>query len=338
MIMNYAKGFLQGAVIGVANIIPGVSGGTMALVLGIYERLIAAIHAISGRTVAKTLGLLRLTPAAWREFAEEMRRIDLAFLALIGGGAMFSIVALANLMTYLLHAHHDPTYGFFFGLVAVSAWVPYKMIRKKSLACLLAGLVAMAGVVMLSQSMSGDAIVKKEQAKVALKAEKQQAGASGAAAAARPSPAHLLFMFFAGALAISAMILPGISGSFLLLVMGAYFEILRAIAYRDFLLLFVFAMGCGIGLLAFTRFLNYLLKQWHDLTMGFLIGLVIGSLWAIWPFRESVQVGEKTVYLGHQWPAALGGNEILTLLTFLAGSAIVVVFIWMEARRPAEAR
>ncbi len=333
--LEYIKHFFQGVVIGVANIIPGVSGGTMALVLGIYERLIGALHAISARTAVAALGLLRFKPGCWREFALELRRIDAVFLVLLGAGAMTAIVALANLMTYLLRVHHDPTYGFFLGLVAVSAWVPYQLIRKKNLACLLIGLVAVIGVAALSQSMGGEALLKKEQTRHAIQLDQDQ---GGQAAAGSQSPARLLFLFAAGALAISAMILPGISGSFLLLLMGTYFEILKAIVYRDLVVLAVFALGCVTGLLAFTRLLDLLLKKWHDLTMAFLLGLVLGSLWAIWPFRESVQVGEKTVYLGNQWPAAFGANEALTLLAALLGGTLVAIFIWYEARHPAAGR
>lgn len=338
--LEYIKHFFQGVVIGVANIIPGVSGGTMALVLGIYERLIGALHAISARTAVAALGLLRFKPGCWREFASELRRIDAVFLVLLGTGAVTAIVALANLMTYLLSVHHDPTYGFFLGLVAVSAWVPYKLIRKKNLACFMIGLVAVIGVAVLSQSMGSEALVEKEQAKQTIKLDKDQRGqaAPARAASGQHRPGHLLYLFAAGAVAISAMILPGISGSFLLLLMGTYFEILKAIVHRDLIVLAVFALGCVAGLLAFTRLLDLLLKKWHDLTMAFLLGLVLGSLWAIWPFRESVQVGEKTVYLGNQWPAAFGANEALTLLAALLGGALVAIFIWYEARQPAAGR
>jgi uncharacterized membrane protein len=144
---------------------------------------------------------------------------------------------------------------------------------------------------------------------------------------------RLFLMFAAGMIAISAMILPGISGSFLLLLMGAYFEILKAITYRDFLVLFVFALGCGIGILVFTRFLNFLLKRWHDLTMSFLLGLVLGSLWAIWPFKASTKVGDETIYLANQMPMAMSSDVVLTTLTFLLGSVIVAIFIWLEQKQ-----
>ncbi|MCK5241741.1 DUF368 domain-containing protein [bacterium] len=331
--MQIIKVFLKGTVIGIANIIPGVSGGTMALVLGIYERLIAAIHNISLETVKSCFGVLKMKAAAREVFWREMRRIDVFFLGTLGLGAVVAIVALANAMTYLLEKQHDPTYGFFFGLVAVSAWVPYQLIRKKTWVSLLVGLVALGSVVMLANTMSGEAMLEKEQTKYEMKLAQEQAFDQAAATTKKHAPWHLLLMFIAGAVAISAMILPGISGSFLLLLMGAYFEILKAITYRDFLVLFVFALGCGIGILVFTRFLNFLLKRWHDVTMSFLLGLVLGSLWAIWPFKAVTQVGEKTIYLANQMPTTIGSNALLTTLTFLLGGAIVSVFIWLEQRR-----
>ena len=128
------------------------------------------------------------------------------------------------------------------------------------------------------------------------------------------------------------MILPGISGSFVLLLMGGYFDILRAIAAMNIPVLAVFAFGCLVGILAFTRLLNFLLRRYYDPTLGFLLGLVIGSLWVIWPFKHAVRVGAETVYLSHKLPDALGGNEIATAAAFLAGAVIVVVMIVIERR------
>ncbi len=129
------------------------------------------------------------------------------------------------------------------------------------------------------------------------------------------------------------MILPGISGSFILLLMGAYFELLKAITYRDFLLLLVFALGCIIGILLFTRFLNLLLKKWHDQTMYFLLGLVIGSLWAIWPFKSSITIGKEKIYFTNQLPYSWGGSEMLTIGSMVLGGTIVALFIWLENKQ-----
>jgi len=337
--MQVVRSFIKGMVIGIANIIPGVSGGTLALVLGIYERLITAINNISLRTLTSLLGLVKCNRRAWEVFTAEMRRIDLVFLILIELGAIASIVALANLMTFLLKNFHDPTYGFFLGLVAVSALVPYKLIKKKSVICGLMALLAVGGILLLSQSVSEDARLEKVQVKYEMKQAK-------AASMDEKVPdksgdyslPHLLFMFVVGAVGISAMILPGISGSFLLLLMGAYFEVLRAITYLDFIIIIAFSLGNLVGLLVFARFLKYLLRHWYDYTMGFLTGLVLGSLWAIWPFKTSSQVGGETIYLRNRMPEAWGGNEFATLAMVLIGGAIVAAFIWIEARQTGKER
>ncbi|MBN1594830.1 DUF368 domain-containing protein [candidate division FCPU426 bacterium] len=331
--MSFVKNILQGMVIGVANIIPGVSGGTMALVLGIYERLIAAIHNFSWKTVLACLGLFKFNAKAREEFLQEMRRIDAWFLASIGVGAVAAIIALAKVMTYFLEKHHDVTYGFFFGLVAISILVPLTLIKKHTWVGLLIGLLAAGSVVALANTMSEGALLEKARAKYELKVKKELGLLSKSAEQkVQYAPQHLLFLFGAGTLAISAMILPGISGSFLLLLLGAYFEILKAIAYLDLVVLAVFAAGCGIGLLLFTRFLDYLLKHWHNLTMYFLVGLVAGSLWPIWPFKQMTRVGDEVVYLANKLPAAFGVHELLVLLASLLGGMLVLLFMVIEKK------
>jgi len=341
--MKLIRDIVHGMIIGVANIIPGVSGGTMALVLGIYERLIQAVQNISLRTVRAVMGLWRLNGEAWRSFTAEMRRIDAAYLAVIAGGAILAIVGLARLMTYLLQSWHDPTYGFFFGLVLVSAWAPFRLIRRKGLTALLCAALAIAGVVAISSAVSGDQLLERARTKAELNQRQAETSAAGdpLPGAAGTRILHFGWIFIMGALSISAMILPGVSGSFLLLVLGGYFEILQAIAERDLPVLAVFGAGLLLGVLVFTRLLHYLLRHHYDATMSFLLGLVLGSLWLIWPFKKTAVVGqgtpwEETVYLSNRWPESLGSNELLTLAAFVAGAVIVLVMFVIEARtRPA---
>ena len=332
--MDYFKDILKGAVIGVANIIPGVSGGTMALVLGIYERLIDAIHNISLNTITATLGLVRLNKPAFARFKEEMIRIDALYLIRIATGALAAIVALAKLMTYLLQTWHDPTYGFFFGLVLVSALVPLKLIKQKNVLIAVIACIAAAGIVTLSHSLSGEKMVEKAR----VKHELQERGLPAEIMELNPPDQtsgmvlKMVHVFAMGAVAISAMILPGISGSFLLILMGGYFDILRAIASRDLAVLGIFALGCLAGMILFSRFLDYLLHRWHDQTMAFLLGLVLGSLWIIWPFKSSVTVGGETVYLNNAIPASFAASELYTIVTFAAGACIVIFLLWIEKR------
>jgi uncharacterized membrane protein len=206
-------------------------------------------------------------------------------------------------------------------------------------------LAAIALVVGSTLAMSGEERLASEQRKAAMKAAaaaKVDGDPGGVEKATKkqrdlvPRDAGTMFFFFvAGAIAISAMILPGISGSFMLLLLGVYFDVLRCVNNRQWVLLGIFALGCGVGLLLFTRLLKYLLERFHDLTMAFLLGLVIGSLWAIWPFKSFGMAGDKRVDMANILPASFGSNEALTLVAVVLGGAIVAVFIWIESRQTA---
>jgi putative membrane protein len=329
--MELVKNIFYGAVVGIANIIPGVSGGTMALVLGFYERLIDAIHNISGETIKAFLGVFRFDQTGFDRFRSELRRIDAGFLAAIASGALAAIVVLASLMTFLLKEWHDPTYGFFFGLVLVSALVPYRIIKRKTAPVFISFILAVAGILAVSGSISDAEKIEKARVKYELKERGKSGDINGVPAMRGLSAAKTGYLFVTGAVAISAMILPGVSGSLLLLIMGAYFDILTAVADRDFIILGIFAAGCLAGVLLFTRLLNFLLKRWSDQTMGGLLGLVVGSLWMIWPFRNSARVGGEVLYLSNTFPSEFGNNELLTIAAAIAGMGIVALFIKMEA-------
>ncbi len=324
---------LKGGIIGIANIIPGVSGGTLALVLGLYERLITAIHNISLKTVLSFLKLFTFKKGSWNEFREEMNRIDVIFLILLTAGAFGAIVALANLMTYLLEFWHDPTYGFFFGLVMISIIAPYRLIKKKGFGVILSGLVAALLVLAVSWSVSGEKMLEKAKAAHQIEMHGSDEPINEDTVTVNTDTLKAASIFVQGAVAISAMILPGVSGSFLLLLMGGYFDILKAIAARDIMVLSIFALGCLFGILLFSRLLNFLLKRWHDQTMGFLIGLIVGSLWMIWPFKTTAQIGDETIYLSNTLPERFGPTEVYTVIAVIAGVAIVGLMIWFESRR-----
>jgi putative membrane protein len=329
--------FLKGILIGLANIIPGVSGGTMALVLGIYDRMIRAIGRIGPRTVTSFIGAFRSKPrsAGLVGFAREH---DVWFLTMLCVGAMAAIVATSKLMVYLLAEQHDPTYGFFWGLIAASVIVPYSMLDRRSLRELVFCVAAVAITVGIGQAMSPEKRLEAEQLKHAMKTE---AGAAETASApaeteANHSPMRLVVIGLTGAVAISAMVLPGVSGSFILLLLGMYFEILAAVNERDLVILAVFAVGCLVGLALFTRLLAYLLDRHRSVTMAFLVGLIIGSLWSIWPFKSFGMAGEKRIDLSNQWPGEFGTGEISTILAVVIGAAIVLGFLWWEKRRAPE--
>ena len=331
--MEIIHNILRGLAIGIANIIPGVSGGTMALVLGIYQRLLTAISNLGP-------GSLKACTGGMSALRAELRRVDAVFLASLGLGAGIAIVTAARVMTYLFENHHDPTYGFFFGLVFASIAVPYGMIKRTDWSCRAAVLLAALLVVGLTLAMSGEERLQAARKKAELKAARVASSQGLPAQGENKVPTDgktLAFYFVGGIIAISAMILPGISGSFMMLLMGIYFDILLCINERQIVPLAVFALGCILGILVFTRFLNYLLRNHHDVTLSFLLGLVVGSLYAIWPFKTFDHAGGKRVDIDNMIPTGFGQNEFLTVVTFLIGCVVVAVFLSLERRHPKEA-
>ena len=263
---------LKGVLIGVANIIPGVSGGTFALILGIYERLIRALRSFGAQSVSAIWGAVqgRLNVNSRRALLAEARRVDLWFLARIGAGAIFAILVLSFLIQWLLIAHPGMTLSFFLGLIIPSLIVPWRMLSRKSAPIYLWVLPGAAVTVGVSLAFR-----------------------EGAAAGGGP-----VMAFVTGAVAISAMILPGISGSFVMLVMGQYPNFLESLQNLQLgvvqgrvdwtagLWLTCMAAGCTIGLLLFARALDFVLKRYRNATLMFLIGLIIGSFLVLWPFKD----------------------------------------------------
>ncbi len=321
-----------GAIIGVANIIPGVSGGTMALILGLYERLIGGINNISVHTALLFARAVFGSKEQRAAFREEFQKIEGPLLLNLAFGSMVAIFSLAKLMSYLLVFHHDPTYGFFFGLVLISAASPWMLIKSKTVGTIAAFLIAFFGLIAISEMPSREELIRKAEVRQYISAQEENHLASEIRSMEIKKYAYY---FVCGALSISAMILPGISGSFVLLLLGGYFDILRALSSLNIPVLLSFALGCILGLVVFVRLLHFLLERYYNPTMGFLLGLVIGSLWVIWPFKESVIVGIERVYLYNMLPASFGANEIATLVAFLAGALIVAIMLVVEKRRAA---
>ena len=338
---------VKGGFIGIANIIPGVSGGTMAIVLGIYERLIRALHHIGFSTVQKILAGITLKRGALSEARSELRRIDFGFLTALAIGAVLAIKASSDLILYLLNNQHDPTYGFFCGLILSCVIIPFKMIKRFTVRSLLSLLIAAVLTVGLTMGMSGEKNLENARKKYELKAGRQTNTPSASETAietdrstftphntpikigADHSVIRLLYLFFCGAISVSAMILPGISGSFIMLLFGVYFDVIAAVSRWDWLVLAVFAVGCSIGLLVFTRLLNYVLERYHNLTISFLIGLMSGSLYGLWPFRDYEIVGSERIDVAHIIPQ-LDMNLLITVLAFLVGCGMILLFYRFE--------
>ncbi|MGA0878570.1 MAG: DUF368 domain-containing protein [Ilumatobacteraceae bacterium] len=249
-VSQVVRGFLMGA----ADIVPGVSGGTIALLLGIYERLILNI-----RTVAGALGhSIRLDG---KGVMQCIRKVEWVWLFSLLAGILLAVASLSAVLERLLEDEPIRMAGLFFGLIfgsVILAWRLVRSIRGVDFAIMLVSAIALFMFLGLRSDTSSDS----------------------AEAVTRP-----LWMFFVvGAIAICAMILPGISGSFLLVMMGMYGEVLGAVNDRDVLVIGVFVLGCGIGLSAFSTLLEWLLENHHDRMMAFLIGLMLGSLRVLWPW------------------------------------------------------
>lgn len=237
---------LRGLLMGAADVVPGVSGGTVALIVGIYPRLIRAI----GNVDAEFVRLL-----ARRDLAAAAAHIDLRFLAALGSGIAIAVLSLAKLVTWLILNKPVPTWSLFLGLILGSTVIVFAKVKRwdaAGIVCAVAGTVFAYWLCGLLPMETG----------------------GGAPA-----------LFLSGMVAICAMILPGISGSFVLVLLGKYMLVMDAIHSRELLTLAVFAAGCGIGLVAFTKLLRVLLARWEAETMAFLCGLMAGSLRKVWPFK-----------------------------------------------------
>ena len=239
-----AKGFAMGA----ANVIPGVSGGTIALLTGIFNELIGALNAL-------------LTPKAWKllfkgSFREFWEYIHGTFLLWLGVGVVASVFSLAKLMEYVLSHHPVQTWAFFFGLILVSAVFMLADLKGKKAVDVLwlaIGAAMGAAICLLSPSTTPDAP---------------------------------WFIAICGAIAICTMILPGISGSFILVLLGKYDYIMGAVSNLDIPVLAVFAVGCVVGIVAFSKILHWLIAHFEKQTLLVLIGFTVGSLVKVWPWAD----------------------------------------------------
>jgi putative membrane protein len=253
-LLNLLRGYLMGA----ADVVPGVSGGTIALVLGIYERLVHSIRSGAGVLGAVARG-------RFDDVTRYRREIDWRFLLVLLTGIALAVLTLARLIEHFLEEEPQNTAAVFFGLVAGSIAIAWPLVgrwTKQRIA--LAAAVAVAAFLLLG--LRSDEIT---------------------------NPEAVLF-FGAGAVAIVAMILPGLSGSFILLILGMYEAVLAAVNDREFATVVVFLVGAVIGLAFFSTLLDRLLRDHHDTVMAMLIGLMAGSLRVLWPWPD----GTDTAKLG----------------------------------------
>ena len=302
---NYLLLFAKGMAMGAADVVPGVSGGTVAFITGIYDELLRSIASVP----EALLQLLRGRVARAWQIA------NVNFLLVLFAGILTSVFSLARLITWLLAEQPIPVWSFFFGLILVSSHLVAREISRWNWTRALSFVVGIAFAWWIT------------------------------VAAPMQWGSDPLSLFFAGAIAICAMILPGISGSFLLLLMGLYALVLGAVKSLDLAVLAVFAAGCLVGILSFSRLLSWLLSRYRDLTLAFLTGLMLGSLNKVWPWKQTLtwridSHGQQVPLLQENlWPAqftSLVGQDsqwVLAIVLAVAGVVLVLGLEWLAGRQ-----
>ncbi|MEU9676062.1 DUF368 domain-containing protein [Streptomyces parvus] len=280
----------RGALIGTAEAVPGVSGGTVALITGVYEKLIGGAGHL---TSALRMGASDLPRGRGSARARaELRSVDWTVLVPLLVGMAVALVLAAKLIAPLVEEHPQSAYALFFGLVLASLWVPYSGSGQRwTVGNYALCAVVAAGAFTLTGLPPGE------------------------------MPTHPVVVALSGSIAICALVLPGISGSFLLLTMGLYEPTIDAVNERDFGYLAAFALGCALGLALFVKLLKWLLENHHHMTLVVMTGLMAGSLRALWPWQDD-----------DRGLLAPSGSVGLSLALFALGAAVVIGVLVVEHR------
>jgi putative membrane protein len=295
---NYFILALKGMGMGAADVVPGVSGGTIAFITGIYEELINSIKSIN-------LNAIKLFFTG--KFAEFWKAINGSFLISVFIGIGISVFSLAKGLEYLLNNFPILVWSFFFGLIVASAIYVSRSIEKWDIGTIIAGIIGIAVAYLIT-------VISPAEANTSY-----------------------WFIFLSGSIAICAMILPGISGSFILVLLGMYKFILQAVGDMKIAVIATFMAGAAVGIISFSNVLSWLLKKYHNLTIAVLAGFMVGSLNKVWPWKEITETiidrhGElKPIAERNIFPATyeqLTGNEALLLgavILAIVGFALIFV-------------
>ncbi len=297
---------LRGIAMGAADVVPGVSGGTIAFITGIYEELVDSIKSVN--LAALRLLFKKGIPAFWEH-------INGWFLLSVFSGILISVFSLAKILETLLLHYPIMVWSFFFGLIIASAITILKKIKRwkpADVVGIVAGSITAYFITVLSPAQT---------------------------------PETYWFVFLAGALAICAMILPGISGAFILLLLGKYAFMIAAISQLNVIIILIFGLGAVVGLLSFSNLLSFLLHKFHDITVAVLAGFMIGSLNKVWPWKKVVETftdrhGEiqplveknilpATYHEITSEPSFLG----YAILFALIGFSIIFIFEWLMPKK-----
>lgn len=284
---------LKGMAMGAADVVPGVSGGTIAFISGIYEELISSINTINPSLfqVVRKEGL----KSAWN-------KINGNFLLALFLGIFISVFSLAKFLSWLLDNKPVLLWSFFFGLVLASIFFVGKEITRWTLGTVVIMLFGAALAYFITELPASDNIDS------------------------------LPYLFMSGALAICAMILPGISGAFILVLLGSYKTILDAVHERDIKIILTVGLGAILGLLSFARLLKWMFSHYKNLTLALLTGFILGSLNKIWPWKKVLETktfGDKTIVVDdiNVWPSAFEGDNQLIPAIILAIIGFSLIFI-----------
>tara|TARA_A100001011_G_scaffold271258_1_gene280471 strand:+ start:112 stop:984 length:873 start_codon:yes stop_codon:yes gene_type:complete len=278
---------------GAADVVPGVSGGTVAFITGIYEELLKSISSINFKNLRhlKNYNI----KSVWNE-------INGNFLFSVFIGILVSVFSLSRAITYFIKTYPVLVWSLFFGLIISSAYIISKKVPNWNFQKITSYTIG----VLIAYAITSLSPVE--------------------------NPESLLYIFLSGAIAICAMILPGISGSFILLLMGSYSLILKALNEFDILVITVFIFGCLLGLLSFAKLLNHLFGKYRDLTIAVLTGFLIGSLNKVWPWKVVISTrinssGEIVPFMEkNTWPHYFEGDPNLIAAISLAVFGFIIVF------------
>ena len=291
--------YIRGMAMGAADIVPGVSGGTIALIAGIYERLINALGSIGPNLwhIFRQKGGIKGLLAVWKA-------VDATFLLFLLLGIATSFATLAGIIKHLLDNQPLLIWSFFFGLVVATVFMLLSEIKRWNIGRALLFIVGLVSAMVISSLplLTGT-----------------------------PS---LPYLFFAGAIAICAMILPGISGSFILLLLGAYDTVLEAVHTLNFTVIFTLMAGMVTGLLLFTHALKWLLARYYQATLALLTGFIAGSLMKIWPWKVDAlgTLNSEAIINVMPWQYPTGAHWLTTLGLMLLGAVLVSLLSWWGRR------
>jgi putative membrane protein len=293
---DYAGLVARGFAMGASDIVPGVSGGTMALILGIYEELITSVKGVLNREAIKLALQFKIKQA--------LDLIPWKFLASVAAGLFLAVFTMSFFLEWVLHNYPALLWAFFFGLVAASIWTVARQVTQWGLVPVVGLVVGAVGAYLLVGMVPVE------------------------------TPDTWWFFFLSGALAICAMVLPGVSGSFILVLLGKYERILSAVTNWDILTLVMVIAGAVVGIVTIAQVLSWLFKRYHDGTISVLMGMLLGSLRKVWPWKEATERALERNVL----PATWGGEDTMIVVLALVGFALITVLsIWAARREKAEA-